>query len=50
MAVISKSDLDIMNLGSREEALSRFEGALLVISHDLTFLKGIGAADERHPE
>jgi ATPase subunit of ABC transporter with duplicated ATPase domains len=44
------NNLDIMNLEFLEEALSRFQGAILVISHDLTFLKGIGVAEELHLE
>lgn len=40
------NNLDIANLEFLETALSRFEGAILVISHDLTFLKGIGVTGE----
>ena len=40
------NNLDIVNLEFLEAALARFEGALLVISHDLTFLKGIGVTGE----
>jgi ATPase subunit of ABC transporter with duplicated ATPase domains len=44
------NNLDIVNLEFLEAALARFSGALLVISHDLTFLKGIGVSDELHLE
>jgi len=40
------NNLDIVNLEFLEAALARFEGAILVISHDLTFLKGIGITGE----
>lgn len=40
------NNLDIVNLEFLEAALARFEGAILVISHDLTFLKGIGVTGE----
>ncbi|HAM36157.1 MAG TPA: ABC transporter ATP-binding protein [Elusimicrobia bacterium] len=40
------NNLDIVNLEFLESALSRFEGAVIVISHDVTFLDGIGVSDE----
>lgn len=40
------NNLDIVNLEFLEAALARFRGAILVISHDLTFLKGIGVSGE----
>ncbi|MDD5657845.1 MAG: ATP-binding cassette domain-containing protein, partial [Elusimicrobia bacterium] len=40
------NNLDLVNLEFLETALSRFEGAMLVISHDPTFLEGIGVSDE----
>jgi ATPase subunit of ABC transporter with duplicated ATPase domains len=40
------NNLDIMNIEFLEEALSHFQGAILVISHDFTFLEGIRITDE----
>lgn len=40
------NNLDIANLEFLESALTRFAGAMIVISHDRSFLEGIGAADE----
>jgi ATPase subunit of ABC transporter with duplicated ATPase domains len=40
------NNLDLMNIEFLEEALTRYQGAVLVISHDLTFLEGIGVHDE----
>lgn len=40
------NNLDMVNLEFLEAALARFRGAILVISHDLTFLKGIGVTGE----
>ena len=40
------NNLDIVNLEFLEAALARFQGAILVISHDLTFLEGIGVTGE----
>ncbi|MFA6317857.1 MAG: ATP-binding cassette domain-containing protein [Elusimicrobiota bacterium] len=40
------NNLDLVNLEFLEGALRRFEGAVIVVSHDLTFLEGIRVTDE----
>ncbi|MDD5658293.1 MAG: ABC-F family ATP-binding cassette domain-containing protein [Elusimicrobia bacterium] len=40
------NNLDLMNIEFMEEALARFQGAILVISHDLAFLEGLRITDE----
>ncbi|MFA6029138.1 MAG: ATP-binding cassette domain-containing protein [Elusimicrobiota bacterium] len=39
------NNLDIVNLEFLEGALSRYQGALIVVSHDRTFLEKIGVED-----
>ncbi|MFA6004229.1 MAG: ATP-binding cassette domain-containing protein [Elusimicrobiota bacterium] len=40
------NNLDLVNLEFLETALARFQGAILAISHDRTFLQGIGVGCE----
>lgn len=40
------NNLDMMNLEFLENALFKFKGAIIVISHDITFLDKIGITDE----
>jgi len=40
------NNLDIANLEFLETALSKYEGALIVVSHDSVFLESIGVTDE----
>jgi ATPase subunit of ABC transporter with duplicated ATPase domains len=39
------NNLDTVNLEFLEEALSRFQGAMIIVSHDVTFLEKIGLTD-----
>ncbi len=36
------NSLDLASLGQLQDALASFQGALLVVSHDLAFLRGLG--------
>ncbi|MGK5090010.1 ATP-binding cassette domain-containing protein [Bdellovibrionota bacterium FG-2] len=40
------NNVDIMNLEFLESALAKFEGAMIVISHDTTFIKNVGITEE----
>lgn len=39
------NNLDLVSLGNLTSALRRFEGALVIVSHDRNFLKGLGVTD-----
>jgi ATPase subunit of ABC transporter with duplicated ATPase domains len=40
------NNLDMTNLEFLEQALSKFQGALIVVSHDVTFLDKVGVTEE----